>query len=493
MTAIDRGKSNLVAGGHPATVRAAAEALGAGGNAFDAVVAAGFAAAVAEPQLTGLGGGGFLLTRTAAGAAKLVDFFVDTPGRGRDLGERKADFVPVRVHFGHAEQEFNVGLASIAVPGCLPGYLHVHAELGRLPRSAVVAPAARLARDGVVINDQHAYLISLLHPILTRSETGRRLYSRAGRPLGVGERLENPELATFLTRLAESDESSIGFDSPGLSTAIVRDMEEEGGLITAEDLSGYRVQERAPLEIGYRGHRVLTNPPPSFGGTLLGVSLALLSEGEPEEGWGSGAHLVRLAEVMIETDAIRVRGEASTRLQSVRGTTHVSICDREGNVASMTTSNGESSGYIAPGMGVMLNNMLGEDDLHPEGFHNAPPGERVASMMSPTLLLRDDRVVLALGSGGSKRIRTALTQVLQNVVEFGMDVRTAVEAPRIHWDGERLQVEPGFSDRAVDELAQRWPVNRWDERNLYFGGVHAVAPGGEGAGDPRRGGADTVC
>lgn len=148
-----------MAAGHPATCRAAAAILAAGGNAFDAVVAAGFAAAVAEPQLTGLAGGGFLLTRTAAGAACLYDFFVDTPGRGSQQAGSAPDFVPVTVHFGHAEQDFNVGLASVAVPGCLAGYLRVHAALGRLPLAEVVAPATALARDGVELNSHHAYLV----------------------------------------------------------------------------------------------------------------------------------------------------------------------------------------------------------------------------------------------------------------------------------------------------------------------------------------------
>jgi gamma-glutamyltranspeptidase/glutathione hydrolase len=196
---------------------------------------------------------------------------------------------------------------------------------------------------------------------------------------------------------------------------------------------------------------------------------------------------------MIETDEVRARGETAGRLRCARGTTHVSVSDGEGNVASMTTSNGESSGYFVPGTGVMLNNMLGEDDLHPEGFHAAPPGERVSSMMCPSLLMRDGEVVLALGSGGSKRIRTALAQVISNVVDFGLDPQEAVEAPRVHWDGDQVQAEPGYSEVALEALAGRWSTNRWDDRNLYFGGVHAVAPGREGAGDPRRGGSVAVC
>jgi gamma-glutamyltranspeptidase/glutathione hydrolase len=154
----------------------------------------------------------------------------------------------------------------------------------------------------------------------------------------------------------------------------------------------------------------------------------------------------------------------------------------------MTCSNGEGSGYFAPDTGVMLNNMMGEDDLHPEGFHSTPPGQRVGSMMAPSLLVRDREVCLVIGSGGSKRIRIAVSQVLSQVVDFGRDLKEAVEAPRLYWDGEVVQVEPGFQAASLDHLAGLVPLNIWDHLDVYFGGVHAVVPGLSGAGDPRRGG-----
>jgi gamma-glutamyltranspeptidase/glutathione hydrolase len=476
-----------VAAGHPATCEAAAEILRGGGNAFDAAVAAGFAAAVVEPALTGLGGGGFLLARTAAGDARLFDFFVDTPGRGLSGPPDQSDFEPVTVRFGHAEQVFNVGLGSIAVPGCLPGYLHVHRSLGRVPLARILAPAIRLAREGVVLNAEQAYLLEILQPILSLSEAGRQLYTRGGRSLAVGERLVNVDLAAFLERLTEAA-APVDFAEAGLAKQIAADMENGGGHVSVADLVAYRVQERTPLTFDYRGVQVLANPPPAFGGTLVEISLRLLEAAGEMPPWGSAEHVERLVDGMIETEAARARGEVTARLRSAQGTTHVSVGDAEGNVASMTTSNGESSGYIVPGTGVMLNNMLGEEDLHPDGFHACPPGERVASMMCPTVLLRDDAPWLVLGSGGSKRIRTALAQVISNAVDYGMDPRSAVEAPRLHWDGIVVQLEPGGAAAAVAALAARWSLNRWSQRNLYFGGVHAVGPGPVGAGDPRRGG-----
>jgi gamma-glutamyltranspeptidase/glutathione hydrolase len=203
---------------------------------------------------------------------------------------------------------------------------------------------------------------------------------------------------------------------------------------------------------------------------------------------------------MTEVENLREMGVNAATLQKSgdwirtfsRGTTHISVADAEGNVASMTCSNGEGSGYFAPGTGIMLNNMMGEDDLHPEGFHASPPGQRVSSMMSPSLLLNQDKVELVIGSGGSKRIRTAITQVLSSIVDFNIPVQQAVEAGRLHWDGKVMQVEPGFSQDSIDALQSHWPVNLWSAIDVYFGGVHTVIPYIAGGGDPRRGGAVSV-
>ncbi len=494
-----------VASGHPCVTAAACDILRAGGNAFDAAVAAGFAAAVAEPALTSLGGGGFLLARTAQGQAILFDFFVDTPGRSLRASELEPHFLPVTVRFPGSEQIFNVGMGSVAVPGALKGYLHTHRRLGRLPLREVLVPAIHLAREGVTVNAKQAYFLDLLTPITTLTAAGQALFEPAGRYLREGDVLRNLDLAAFLETLPRDGERE--FYEGELAERIVWDMREKSGLLTAADLAAYRVIEREPLPMHYRGYRLLTNPPPSFGGSLIALSLRLLEAREVADlGFGSPAHLALLIAVMREVDHRRAEGYLSMAdfgkpgliesLERVRaasgGTTHVSVCDAEGNAASMTTSNGEGSGCFVPGTGIMFNNMMGEDDLHPEGFHVSPPGMRVASMMAPSLLLVGDRVRLVLGSGGSKRIRSAMAQVISNVVDFGLDPRTAVAAPRLHWDGQRAQVEPGFASEALAALAERWPLNRWAVRDVYFGGVHAVAPDGEGAGDPRRGGCAAV-
>jgi len=489
----------VVAAGHGAVCDAGVVALEAGGNAFDATVAAGFAGAVAEPALTSLGGGGFLLARPTGGRASLFDFFVDTPGRELTGRALEPHFVPVTVRFPASEQVFNVGLGSVGVPGMLRGLLHAHQRLGRLPLSEVVAPAVRLAREGVELNGHQAYFLELLRPIMTLTEGGRRIYEPDGRYPREGDRCTNPDLASFLDALPEGGDRDLYHGS--LGRAVAKEMAEGGGLLGERDLAAYRVVERAPLALDYRGHRLLTNPSPAFGGRLLALSSSLW-ESLPRVEPGSREAPCAWVALQQEVERLRTRGWLSpdlvpeseretlrARLLSSGGTTHVSVCDAEGNAASMTTSNGEGSGYVMPGTGIMLNNMLGEDDLHPGGFHASPPGERVSSMMSPSLVLRGGEVRLAFGSGGSKRIRTAMQQVFSAVIDHGVDVESAVQAPRLHWDGACVQVEPGFSEEALEALHARFPTNVWPQQNVYFGGVQAVSGEGHGAGDPRRGGA----
>ena len=177
-----------------------------------------------------------------------------------------------------------------------------------------------------------------------------------------------------------------------------------------------------------------------------------------------------------------------------RGTTHLSVIDGDGNAASLTLSNGEGAGYVVPGTAVMLNNMLGEEDINPHGFHQWPEDVRMSSMMAPSLIMTADGETVALGSGGSNRIRTAILQVILNHLEFGLSVEESVSAPRIHYEGGLLSVEPGFDEADIGGLSLGFPdIERWDDKNLFFGGVHSVLydprrQDFHGAGDLRRGG-----
>ena len=503
-------EKSIVASGHNLVSDAAAQILQSGGNAFDAVVAAGFASAVAEPALTSLGGGGLLVGYSQHKRRNVYfDFFVDTPGRGRENKLVEPDFFPIQVTFSGSFQNFNVGLGSVAVPGILKGLLHTHKRLGSIPLVEVIRPARELA-VGHVLNQQQGHFLTLLEPIMTLTQRSKHIYQPEGDYLQTGDMIMNPDMVGFLDRLV--DEGDDCFYLGDIAQKIDQEMRDHGGLLTKEDLAAFEVRERPPLTVPYRGHTFVTASEPSMGGTLIGLFLAVQDKLRSEKAeWGSEQDLSSTVGIMQEVERQRQRGVTDpqslvrflenkeplensvnqVRLFS-RGTTHISIADNDGNCASMTCSNGEGSGYIAPGTGVMLNNMMGEDDLHPNGFHSSLPGDRVFSMMSPSYLMTNGKVELVLGSGGSKRIRSAIGHVITQVLDFARPLQAAVESPRLYLDEDCLQIEPGYKQTTIDYVKKILPVNVWPQKDVYFGGVHAVIPGIEGAGDPRRGGAVRV-
>ena len=506
-----------VAAGHELTAEAACEVLRAGGNAFDAAVAALATACVVEPVLASLAGGGFLLARPARGRARLHDFFVHTPRAPQPGGE--LDFRPIQADFGTATQEFHIGVGTAATPGVAAGLFRIHRELATLPLRELLEPAVRHAAEGVAVNRFQASILDIVGPIYRDRPETLAHYGSDGALVREGDRLRQPELADTLETLAIEGEALF---YRGEIAAALLSLMETGGQLTAEDLNGYRVLPREPLSADYRGVKLLTNPPPSSGGLLLAFALELLASapmpGEP----GSATQLLQLADAMALTnearlashleesgphpdagrllngDFIRRYREALTdRAHSRRGTTHISILDNEGNAAALTLSNGEGCGRLIPGSGIMLNNMLGEEDLNPHGFHRWPRDTRMTSMMAPLMAFeaRSGRTVVA-GSGGSNRIRTALLQLLVNLFDFRMAASDAVEAPRIHVEGELLSVEGGFDVDGLGPLLSAWPEHQlWPGRSLFFGGAHTVVHQGDtqrgafdGAGDSRRGG-----
>ena len=503
--------SSVVAAGHALTAAAAEDVLRAGGNAYDALIAALATSFVAEPVLSSPGGGGFLLAAPAGERPRVYDFFVQTPRGRRPAGD--VEFHPVVADFGAAQQEFHIGRGTVATPGMMRGIAEIHADLATVPLRELVAPACRLAIEGVTVSEYQAYLFGVTEALLGASEAGRSIFGSTGVPgklVQAGERLANPMLADALEAIAI--EGADLFYRGEIAASLVADMA-AGGHLAAADLAGYRVEKRKPLPLDHGGVRMLTNPPPSSGGTLVGFGLALL-RGHDVGAFGSPGHLGRLAAVMEATAAARIehsietlasldpasaarwRKEIAGRVRAFRGTTHVSVIDAAGNVASATVSNGAGSDYVVPGTGIVMNNMLGEADLNPGGFHRWPLDERMTSMMAPTALVWRDGRKAATGSGGSSRIRTALLQVLVNLVDFAMDVEEAVVAPRIHVEDAFLSVEGGFDPERIAPVLEAWPDHQlWDAANMFFGGAHTVASGPrgvEGAGDPRRGGACAI-
>jgi gamma-glutamyltranspeptidase/glutathione hydrolase len=407
----------------------------------------------------------------------------------------------------------------MAVPGNIAGVFHVHERLGKLPFQVVAEPAIHYARNGIKLDEfQYNCLAKVLSPIVMGYREGREVYLPTDEPLELGGKLIMKDFADTLAYLAQ--EGVREFYEGDIAQKLVKDCQDLGGYLTLEDLNNYQVIEREPLIIDYRGNTLLTNPPPSSGGTLIAFALKLLSQVDLAKiEFGSAHHLEILAKVMQLTNEARRDGydanlyqenvaeiflsdehfvkygqQLKTTINKWGSTTHLSVVDREGNAASVTTSNGEGSGYVIPGTGIMVNNMLGEDDLNPHGFHQWQENVRISSMMAPTIVLKNNQPEIVLGSGGSKRIRTAILQVISNILDFKMPVKEAVTSPRVHWENDSFHVEPGFSEQEVNQI--RLPTNsqlvRWQEKNLFFGGVHTVLETTEGliegASDHRRDG-----
>jgi gamma-glutamyltranspeptidase/glutathione hydrolase len=524
--------AGVVAAGHPLAAEAGAEILREGGNAVDAAVAAVLASFAVESPLTGFGAGGFMMIhgtptnpvssdrgsdrasqldlREGAGAEEetgtvLLDFFVSAPGK--DGIERRAELAPVPVHFdADTVQTFFVGPASCGVPGTAAGLEHALRRFGSVPLAELVGPGRRLAAEGAPVNAEQAYILRILAPIHERLPGTRELYAPAGRTLREGELFRFPELAEALERFGA--EGAEPFYRGEVAAALSGFVVEGGGTIGGGDLASYEVVERRPIRVPFRGTEVLTNPPPSSGGILVAFCLGLLERlGErsgPEQlvaamGAANDARGEEFAEALygvgLETSFLDPSGLDRLAGDLLGSTTHISVLDAGGTCASVTCSNGSGSGVLVPGTGVILNNMLGEEDLNPGGFHRIAPGRRVPSMMAPTVVLRGGEIELGLGSAGSNRIRSAILQTVVRAVEEGMGANEAVRAPRLHFEQGIVQAEPGIDEAALGRLEARGiPVARRPALNLFFGGVQAVARNPadgsfSGGGDPRRGGA----
>jgi gamma-glutamyltranspeptidase/glutathione hydrolase len=486
----------VVAAGHPLTAQAGADVLREGGNAVDAALGAMLVSFVCEPLLTGLGAGGYMLVVEPGQEPALLDFFVEAPGHDADPAAR-SELVPISVSFGDAIQVFNIGAASIGAYGTAAGVCAASERFGSVPLRDLVVPAARLARDGVELNVQQAYLVEILGDIVTATPECAELFAPDGKLLEVGEALHQPELAEALERLGS--EGPQPFYSGDIAAAIVEWVGARGGMLTVQDLAGYEVMDRAPVRVAYRDREVLTNPPPSAGGILIARALQLLNA-------AAAPDTEQLVEVMERVQDERtedfLEGLEDPRFVerflhrggALGSTTHIAVLDGDGGACSVTCSNGSCSGVVVPGTGIHLNNMLGEQDLNPLGFHRHPPGRRLPSMMAPTAVLRGGRAEMVLGSAGSNRIRSAILQTIIRVIDEGLLAPDAVEAPRVHFEDGVVYVEPGVETATLEHAGRT--IARFRQRNLFFGGVQAAErdAGGEfwGGGDPRRGGAAVV-
>jgi gamma-glutamyltranspeptidase/glutathione hydrolase len=434
-----------------------------------------------------------MLVLTPEGKRTLLDFFVAAPGRGGATAP--ATLVPIDVSFGDANQIFHVGPASVGVWGVPAGICRAVDRFGSLPLAEIVRPAVDLAREGVETTAIQAYVSEILGPIVLSTPECAAIYAPEGKLLGTGDVMRQPELADTLELLAR--EGSDPFYRGDFARAAVGVLDGHGGLVTAADLEAYEVIEREPIEVSYRGRKVLTNPPPSAGGILIAYALALL---EADRTTPTDARLVDVMEtVQAERTLDFLEGLDAPDFQErflaskLGSTTHISVVDDDGWACSVTCSNGEGSGVVVPGTGIQLNNMLGEEDLNPLGFHRHPPGRRLPSMMAPTAVVRGGRPELVVGSAGSNRLRSAILQTIVNVIDRKMSIVKAIDAPRVHFENGIVYAEPGAAPDAHGGRERQ----EFRAINLFFGGVQGVArspvTGGlSGHGDPRRGGAATA-
>ncbi len=515
----------VIAAGSEPTAAAGAEVLRRGGNAADAAAAACFATAIGEPTLTSLAGGGIMLYRDAAtGEVSLCDCFSDAPLlRPSDVANH--DFHPKDLDFGPTTQRFYIGAGSAAVPGIIPGLCTMIERWGTLSVAEVVAPACRMLREGVPLGDYQGRAARLLEPIMTHTESGRSVFHTAGgRMIAAGDVFRLPQLADTLEALGAGPWRRC-YDEVICAAMLEQFGPSQGGLLTERDLERYEVSFREPLTLRYRDAEVLTPSAPAMGGTMIAMMLKLL-DGVEVAGMErfSADHVRRLCHAMATADMARTEGQAALederfdrwrrRFEAMsdephlsacvaRGggpshTTHVSVIDAAGNAASVTFSFGEGNAHIIGDTGIMMNNLMGEEDLFPLGFGSAPPTERLPTMMSPTLMLRDNGDITVLGTGGANRIRTAIVQVISLLQDFGLGPRDAVAAARLHFEGGVLNAEVfELEDKGLflEDLGPNKLV-RFQEHSLFFGGVHMVQRLADGtlvgAGDPRRGGVCVV-
>jgi gamma-glutamyltranspeptidase/glutathione hydrolase len=502
----------VVAAGDRLTAKAGGEALRKGGNAYDAVTASIFAGYMAEPCLTSPAGGGLLLSYNRQEGSSFYDFFVDTPPI---KGTTDKDFYPIEVDFGSAKQMFHIGHASIAIPGVVKGLLSIHEERGLLPLSEVLRPAITYAKKGVYLSESQSYVLKILEPIYKSTEESRKIFTKDGNILGVNDRLVNKDYANFLEMIVEEGESI--FYTGKVANNLCQVCAGKNGLITEESLRKYKVNKTVPIKFRVKNYEIITSPVPSLGGFLIKFTMLLVSSMLNKFKWGSKEHIVGLIKALKLTQEFRENEllefispdnklikplNISTMikyqklykkyLSKVGNTTHISIIDEIGNAVSCTTSNGEGSGVIIPETGIMTNNMLGEADLNPNGFFKWPAYTRLPSMMSPTIVLKNKEPYMVLGSSGSNRIRSAIVQTLMNVLFYEQNVDLAVNNPRIHFEDNCLYIEPGFSDDLLAYLESQYNIVKFRDKNLYFGGVHAVTGTMEGAADVRRQGSVEV-
>lgn len=501
----------IVVTGHKITSEAGYTILNAGGNAYDAMIASFITSCVVESSSISLGGGGFMLAVPQDKPPKVLDFFTQTPLVKKP--EKELDFSPITVDYKDSSQTFHIGLGAVATPGNVAAIFEIHEQYGSMPLKELASLAIETAKGSWEVDNFQAIGIDLLYPILAHKPEQANIYTNEnGTKKKAGDELHIPYLANAIEAIIY--EGKRAFYEGEFAQKLIADCQEKGGYLTLKDLKNYTVEQRKPITFSYKNNTILTNPPPGSGGLLIAFALKLLEKSKLSSlKFGSKEHLELLAQNMKNVGEARknlidgkvlnqqllnnflsektIKQYLKPSLSKIGSTTHISIIDKDGNAACLTHSSGEGSGYVIPKTGIMMNNMLGEADLMPLGFHNFPTNARISSMMSPTIVQDKQGIKAIIGSGGANRIRAAILQTIVNLIDFEMDLATAIESPRVHLEENDLHLEGAFHKKIVDNLALgNLQKNFWDQdKHMFFGGVNAIARQGNtfvGHGDSRR-------
>jgi gamma-glutamyltranspeptidase/glutathione hydrolase len=479
----------MVVTNHPLASAAGAEMLAAGGNAVDAAVAALFTLSAVEPMMVGIFGAGHAHLLLADGRHTVLDGYTTAPAAARpDMYRPLSDTWP---DYLEAEgRENSVGLRAVGVPGTLAGWCEMLGRFGTLDLDVVTAPASRHAERGFAVTGYLAECLAEAAGDLARDPACARVFLPDGAPLRRGDRLVQSDYAATLRAIAAQGPSVLY--GGALGARVAEHMAREGGLVTLDDLAAYRTVERAPVRGRYRGFEVAGCPPPTGGGIHLIQILNMLEAYDVAAlGFGTvdGIHL--LAETLkiafadraaatgdpafVEVPVARLiaREYAAARRADIdmgkagapgagvgtgsSHTTHVTVADGDGNVVAATQTLNSLFGAraMAPGTGMLLNNTMALFDPHPGHALSVAPGKRMTSSMAPTIVLREGRPALALGLPGGARIFASVLQAVVNVIDHGMSLQEAVEAPRVWTQGQELEVETAVGDAIRAGLAAR--------------------------------------
>lgn len=525
----------IVSSVHPLATEAGLNVLRHGGNAIDAAVAVGLTLGVVDTNNSGLGGGAFMLIRRASGEIVALDGRETAPAaatRDMYLRDGKADTALSQT-----------GPLASGVPGALALYARAVREFGRKPLAQLIEPAAQIAADGFPIDATYARLLAATADDLRRFEGSRAIFLKPdGQPFAAGERLKQPDLARSYRAIAEQGPD--WFYRGAYAAAVERWMRQNGGILTAADFRAYVVKRRNPIATTYRGHTVYGFPPPSSGGVHVAQILNILEtfdlarlgpDGERQHviaeamklafadraHWLGDPDFANVPRGLLEksyarTLAARIRRDRTIEVAShatppdaeprffEKHTTHFSVADAEGNWVACTQTINTSFGskVVVPGTGIMLNNQMDDFSVQP-GVPNAfklvgaeanavAPGKRPLSSMSPTIVLKDGRPVLALGAAGGPTIITQVVLQIIGVLDLGQPLATALAEPRIHqqWRPDELRIEASLPAAVRAGLTARGHVLQEVSR---MGTSHAIgrSPDGKsftGSADPRAGG-----